>query len=194
MPRRTNPWEDQIQNLKVTLTPALTLLDELDESLAPPFIAAIGKITRALVDGLEAVKRNKDECFQLVGSIHGILYAIINAHLKSDTMGSLPPATLEQLGEFTKTLHKIFRFLEAQLEGNRIKRFLRQNETNGMLKECRAGLDQAMEVFKLQSGYTVSDMSEAKKMSELMHEELLELISILSDGINSDGSSLVWIF
>jgi hypothetical protein len=39
-------------------------------------------------------------------------------------------------------------YLEAQQEGIRIRNLFRQGEVNTLLKDCRAGLQHAMEVFK----------------------------------------------
>jgi hypothetical protein len=33
-------------------------------------------------------------------NIHDVVYAIINLHLKSEPVGSLPPAMLDSLGKF----------------------------------------------------------------------------------------------
>lgn len=33
--------------------------------------------------------------------IHGVIYAIVSLHFKPETGGSLPPATLEHIGQFT---------------------------------------------------------------------------------------------
>jgi hypothetical protein len=46
------------------------------------------------------VKKNKDECIQLMEHIHQVLYALVNLHTKSETPGSLPPDTLLHVGEF----------------------------------------------------------------------------------------------
>lgn len=46
------------------------------------------------------VKRNKQDCVELVENIHQLLYAIVNLHTKSDTLGSLSPAILHHMGNF----------------------------------------------------------------------------------------------
>jgi hypothetical protein len=48
------------------------------------------------------VKRNRHECICLMENIHKILYAIVNLHIKSETTGSLHPATLDHIGNFTE--------------------------------------------------------------------------------------------
>ncbi|KAJ7032465.1 hypothetical protein C8F04DRAFT_1396695 [Mycena alexandri] len=152
MPRRPNATEVRIKDITACLTPALTLLSEVGNTFGTPFIQPIVKTAEALIAGIKDVKRNKDECFKLVESIHQILYAIVHAHLKSETVGSLPPALAENIGKFAETLQKIYTFIGIQQDGNKIKQFFRQSEVNGLLKDCYVGLVQAMEEFKLGTG------------------------------------------
>ncbi|KAJ7162355.1 hypothetical protein C8R46DRAFT_955323 [Mycena filopes] len=142
----------------------------------------------------QGCRRNKDECFQMVESIHQILYSIIQLHLKFEDLGTRPLVVIEAIGEFTTTLHKIYMFIEIQQDGNKIKQFFRQSEANKLLKECQAGLDQAIGMFNAQTRATVfSDVKQVQTEADNMHKELLELISALSDtdGTMSDRSLLV---
>ncbi|KAJ7181029.1 hypothetical protein C8R46DRAFT_1187266 [Mycena filopes] len=194
MPHPHTTATTRVNNITAYLTPALTLLDELNDAFGLPYVQPIIKTTQALITGVQNVKHNKDECFQLVGSIHTILYSIIQLHLKSDAVGTSPLAVFGAIGDFTTTLHKIYMFIEIQQDGNKIKQFFRQAETSKLLKDCRAGLDEAIEVFKGQTGITVlSDVMQVQTQADHMHKELFELISALSDtdGTTSDRSSLV---
>lgn len=170
------------------------------------------------------VKRNKDGCIKLMENIHAILYVIIDLHVKSETPGSLPPVISDRVGKFTeyfvfhgfisnywfnqyRTLHKIHTFLEAQQDGNKIKNFFRQNEMNTLRKDCQAGLEDALTVFKVNHhrlnetefepiqvdmGLIIaSNMAEMQNKTHIMHQELLELVEDLSDGSISDRSSSV---
>ncbi|KAJ7180898.1 hypothetical protein C8R46DRAFT_1211195 [Mycena filopes] len=194
MPHPHTTAKNRVNNITEYLTPALTLLDELNDAFGLPYVQPIIKTTQALITGVQNVKRNKDECFQLVGSIHQVLYPIIQLHLKSEALSTGPLAVFEAIGEFTITLHKIYMFIQIQQDGNKIKQFFRQAEANKLLKECQAGLDQAIQVFKGQTGVTfLSDVMRVQTEADNMHKELLELISALSDTNSaiSDRSSLV---
>jgi hypothetical protein len=46
------------------------------------------------------VKWKRNECAQLMENIHPVLYAIINLYLKSETVGSLAPVMLDNIGRF----------------------------------------------------------------------------------------------
>lgn len=48
-----------------------------------------------------------------------------------------------------RTLRKIHTFVDAQKDANKIKSFFRQGEMSGLLKDCREGLKQAADVFKV---------------------------------------------
>jgi hypothetical protein len=49
---------------------------------------------------LKNIKRNKKECAELMENVHEVLYTIINLYLKSETVGSLPPAMVDNIGKF----------------------------------------------------------------------------------------------
>jgi hypothetical protein len=109
---------------------------------------------------------------------------------------------------FPRTLHKIHTFIKAQQEGSKIKYFFRHGEMNTLLKDCHSGLDQALQVFKacvklemehntcanvisIKIGTIVfNSIDEMKKQTQNMHNELLELISSLSDGTSDRSTSV----
>ncbi|KAF8188760.1 hypothetical protein K438DRAFT_1833268, partial [Mycena galopus ATCC 62051] len=192
MPRRSIRTEIHLDTIIARLTPTVSLLDELNDAFGPPFIQSIACMIKSMIDAVQNVKRNRNTCAQLMENIHQVLYAIIQLHIQSETAGSLPPAMPDHTGNFLKTLHKIYRFLEAQQDGSKLKQLFRSNETNNLLKDCQAGLEQALEVFRINIGAAMSNdivgMIEGAKM---MHEELLELIPTLSDASTiSDRSSV----
>lgn len=48
-----------------------------------------------------------------------------------------------------RTLHKIHTFVEAQQDRSRIRQFFRQGEMSILLRDCNAGLQQALEAFQV---------------------------------------------
>ncbi|KAJ7717786.1 hypothetical protein B0H16DRAFT_1610248, partial [Mycena metata] len=151
MARRPTAAEVRINNITACLTPqaVLALLNDLNDVFEPPFIKPIFRTTQALLSGLQNVKTKKNQCFRLVERIHQVLYTIIYLHLRSETVGSLSPATLEDVSTFAVTLQKIYTFIEIQQHGNKIKQFFRQGKVDGLLRDCFAGLDHTLEVFKV---------------------------------------------
>ncbi|KAJ7702553.1 P-loop containing nucleoside triphosphate hydrolase protein, partial [Mycena olivaceomarginata] len=180
----------RLNSVVASLRLAVPLLNELNNAFGAFSLHAISETILSLIAVLQNVKKNKVECIQLVENIHQVLYAIINLHIKLDTPGSLPPSMLYHVGKFTETIHKIHTFLEAQQDGNRIKNLFRQSELNTLVKDCRAGLQHAMEVFKIESGASIYlNASIMQKTADNLHKELLEMISSLSDGTDMDKAS-----
>ncbi|KAJ7094826.1 hypothetical protein C8R44DRAFT_951456 [Mycena epipterygia] len=120
--------------------------------------------------------------------INQVLYTVVNLLVKSGTESSLPPAVLHNLGRLTETLHKVYAFMEAQQDGNKIRHFFRQR------------LQQALDVFKIHhwanslhnSSNSISMLpakpkifhgreSELKHVVEILHQESAR-IAILGAG------------
>ncbi|KAJ7837121.1 hypothetical protein B0H13DRAFT_2368342 [Mycena leptocephala] len=149
MPRQTAATEIRINNIIACMNPMLALLSELNDALGPAFIHQIINSTSASITAMQNAKRHKDECLELMENIHLVLYSIVNMHMKCDPAVSLHPTIIQDIGRFTRTLHKIYTFLEAQQDGNKIKQIFRHNGMNTLLKECRAEVDRALAVFKV---------------------------------------------
>ncbi|KAJ7105549.1 hypothetical protein C8R44DRAFT_745713 [Mycena epipterygia] len=211
MPHQPSAADIFLNGIIAILSPIVPLLDKLSGTFGASFIQAISSTTVSLMTAVQNVKRNKEECIQLIENIHGILYAIIDLHIKSETAGSLPPVILDYIGKFTeysffdlkvlpaltssRTLHKIHTFVEGQQDGNKIKYFFRQNELNTLRKDCQMGLDKALKMFDVDIGLIVANnVAEMQKKTHLMHQELLELAENLSDGTTSDRESFPKIF
>ncbi|KAJ7442868.1 hypothetical protein FB451DRAFT_1190385 [Mycena latifolia] len=191
MPHQPTISDIHLNSVVACLNTVLPLLNDLHDGFGTPFMQAISNTTLNLLSAVQNVKNNKDECVHLMKDIHRILFAIANLHMQSEPQGSLPPSTLDYIGKFTNTLHKIHTFVEGQQEKSRFKHFLRQSEMRMLLKECRAGLQQALELFKIETGAAI--LGDALKMqvkTEKLHEELLDLISNMTDG-SSDRTSSV---
>ncbi|KAJ6603287.1 hypothetical protein DFH09DRAFT_1354568 [Mycena vulgaris] len=167
MPRQTNIPEIRLNNIIACLTPIVSLLDDLHDGFGTPFVPAISSTTLSLISAVQTVKRNKDECIQFMEDIYRLLCAIINLHLMSETGGALSPQTLHHIGEFTETLHKIHIFVEAQVDGNKIKHFFRQSEMTSLLNDCHTRLQHTLEVFKIEGGLvSFTDIDEAQKKAQ----------------------------
>ncbi|KAJ7921868.1 hypothetical protein B0H13DRAFT_1866293 [Mycena leptocephala] len=138
MPRPTIT-QVRLNNILQCLTAAVTTIEMLSIGLDTSFLRAISSTTRSMLLCVERVKRNKNNCTQLMEQIHKLLYAIIGLHIKSDTGGMLSPSI---------TLHKVHTFIEAQQDRSGIKQFFRQSELNALLQDCNTGLQEALEVFE----------------------------------------------
>ncbi|KAJ6470463.1 hypothetical protein C8R45DRAFT_1104883 [Mycena sanguinolenta] len=101
MPHQPTVTEIRLENLTACLTPAVTLLNELN-AFAPPFVQPISNTVASLLKLVQNVKQNKKEVAELLENIHQVLFAIIDLHVKSEALGSLSPAMTEHVGKFMK--------------------------------------------------------------------------------------------
>ncbi|KAJ7146642.1 hypothetical protein C8R44DRAFT_845702 [Mycena epipterygia] len=188
MPPRTVA-ERRLDNIVVCLTPVLSLLNEFSDAFGTPFIPAIANTTLSLITLVQNAKKNKEECIQLMEKVHQVIYSITNLHIKTGDGVSLPPATLYNLGRLAETLHKVYAFIDSQQDRNKIKHFFRQSEMKTLLNECRTGLQQAVEVFKMEGAINIhASIVEIQKETERIHKDLLEVIATFSDATISDKS------
>ncbi|KAJ7437751.1 P-loop containing nucleoside triphosphate hydrolase protein, partial [Mycena latifolia] len=188
MPVPPTAAQIRLNNIVTSLSAAVITLDVVTESLKTAFLQPISNTMHSLLTAVQTVKRNQDDCAQVLEQVHELLYAIIWVQVRSDTGGELSPSMLDNLGRFTETLHKIHTFIEAEQEKSKIKHFFRQGEMKSLLKACHTGLEQALEVFKIQGAKVLSDMVEMQENAQKTHKEVLELLSALSD--SESGSSI----
>ncbi|KAJ7456179.1 P-loop containing nucleoside triphosphate hydrolase protein [Mycena latifolia] len=162
MPFQPTPAKIRLNDIIDSLKAALTTLDVVSEGLRAPFLELISNVTRSLL-----------AVVQMLEQIHELLHAIIYVHVTSDTGGKLSPKMIDNLGRFTETLHKIHAFVEAVQEKSKIKQFFRQA------------------IPQIQAVTVFSDMEAMQQNAQTMHQEVLELISALSDGGTSDSRSTI---
>ncbi|KAJ7812548.1 hypothetical protein B0H14DRAFT_3478718 [Mycena olivaceomarginata] len=100
MPRHQTATELRLNDILTCLRSAVTLLNDVHDGFGTPFVYAISSTILSLITIVQNVKKNKTECILLIENVHRVLYAIVNLHIKSETMGTLPPATLYNIAKF----------------------------------------------------------------------------------------------
>ncbi|KAJ7482625.1 hypothetical protein FB451DRAFT_1442105 [Mycena latifolia] len=191
MPVPLTAAQIRLNKIVTSLNAAVTTLDVISESMKTPFLHPILNTLHSLLTAVQTVKRNEDECTQMLEQIHELMYAVIWVHLKSDTAGELSPIMLNNLGKLTGTLHKIHTYVEAEQEKSKIKQFFRQGEMRTLLKACHTGLEQAFEGFKVQGATVLSEVADMQQHAQKTHQEVLELISALSEDTSSKSGSSI---
>ncbi|KAJ7131512.1 hypothetical protein C8R43DRAFT_1110723 [Mycena crocata] len=91
------------------------------------------------------------------------------------------------LRHFSRSMH----FVEAQQEKSRIRQFFRQGEMNRLLSECKTGLQQALDVFKVEGVGLLNNVAEMQRYTQQKHNEVLELLEALSEATTSDKASSI---
>jgi hypothetical protein len=115
-PHQFTVTEARLNTIAIYLTPAVKLLDDINDAFGSSFLQPISKTTFSLIVevqvtiflfrcdnyslSLQKVKRNRDECIRLLENILQVLYAIVNLHIKS--AGSLSPLLVDDMGKFTE--------------------------------------------------------------------------------------------
>ncbi|KAJ7812598.1 hypothetical protein B0H13DRAFT_1926069 [Mycena leptocephala] len=128
----------------------------------------------------QTVRQNKNECTGLMEQTYELLNAILMVHINSDTGVELPPSVLTHIGKFTETLHKVHTFVEAQQKGSMLKTFFHRGEMSTLLKDCKAGLQQGLEIFQVPMANHMKDLTQMQEDAERQHQEVLDMIEALN--------------
>ncbi|KAJ7759613.1 hypothetical protein B0H16DRAFT_1689004 [Mycena metata] len=186
MPRRLT--EVRLNDIVTCLTITVNTLDVFVNIVKISGLEAISNTTQSLLEVVQNIKQNKAECTELMKRTHELLNAIIGVYIMSDTGTDLAPGTLGQIAQFIHTLHKIHTFVEAQQGGSKVRKFFRQGELGGLLKECKAGLQQGFDFFQIKSSGIMSSARDMEEQTRIRHQEVLNMIETLSD---SDSVSFI---
>ncbi|KAJ6452100.1 hypothetical protein C8R45DRAFT_945897 [Mycena sanguinolenta] len=73
----------------------------------------------------------------------------------------------------SRTLQKVYTYIQAQQDGNKIKQLFHYIEMNDLVKDCYAELNEAKQIVEIPE--------EMKGAAETNHKELLELISTMPE-------------
>ncbi|KAJ7707936.1 P-loop containing nucleoside triphosphate hydrolase protein [Mycena metata] len=188
MPRQQTVTEVRLDNISKCVTITVNTLDVLVNTLKIPGLEAMVNTTQSLLKLVQTIKQDKNECAELMEQTHNILNAIIGVYVKSDTGIELPPSTLHEIADFTQTLHKIHTFIEAQQSGSKVKKFFRQGELSGLLKDCKTGLQEGIKFFQIKSSDIMSTAREMEEQAQIRHQEVLNAIETIS---SSDSASSI---
>ncbi|KAJ7753201.1 hypothetical protein B0H16DRAFT_1690851 [Mycena metata] len=188
MPRQQTMNEVRLENFSKCITITVNTLNVLVNTLKIPGLEAMVNTTQSLLKFVQTIKQDKNECAELMEQTHNILNAIIGVYVKSDTGIELPPSTLNEIANFTQTLHRIYTFIEAQQSGSKVKKFFRQGELNGLLKDCKTGLQEGIKFFQIKSSDIMSTAREMEEQAQIKHQEVLNTIETIS---SSDSASSI---
>ncbi|KAJ6614913.1 hypothetical protein B0H10DRAFT_119020 [Mycena sp. CBHHK59/15] len=184
------PKRDRLVTVLQYASTSVSVLRDIAQSSPGPFLATVASLTTAILTSVQTVKSNRHECLQMVESIRQLLCAMIDLHRDSNDL--FRPATLHNVGNFARTLQMIYTFVEVQQSTSKVRRFFRRGEISLQLKECKVGLQQAVESFTVHLDIaTSSEMAKMRIDSERQHEMLMALLQTksVSSTDDSDGIS-----
>ncbi|KAJ7707040.1 hypothetical protein B0H16DRAFT_1824584 [Mycena metata] len=192
MPHQTTTTQARLNNILNCVAITANTFDILVNILKISGLEAISNTIQSLLRWAQTIKQDKRECAELMEQTHELLNAIITTYIKSDTGAELPPSTLNQIVKFTETLHKIHTFVEAQQSGSKVKKFFRQAELTALLKDCKAGLQRALDFFNIKTVDIMTDVREMQDKTQLRHQEILNMIETLSSSDSASFTSDVY--
>ncbi|KAJ7744889.1 P-loop containing nucleoside triphosphate hydrolase protein, partial [Mycena metata] len=188
MPSQQSVTRVRLANISTCVTITVNTLNILVNTLKIHGLEAMMNTTQSLLKLIQTIKQDKTECAQLMEQTHVILSAIIGVYVRLDTGIELPPSTSNEIANFTQTLHKLHTFIEAQQSGSKVKKLFRQGELNGLLKDCKAGLQQGIQFFQIKTFNIVSTAREMEEQAQIRHQEVLNAIETIS---SSDSASSI---
>ncbi|KAJ7715388.1 hypothetical protein B0H16DRAFT_1742005 [Mycena metata] len=92
----------RLNNISKCVAITANTLNVLVDTLNISGLEAISNTTQSLLELVQAVKQNKDECADLMEQTHELLKAIVGLYIKSDTGPELPPSVLSEIIKFTE--------------------------------------------------------------------------------------------
>ncbi|KAF7324191.1 hypothetical protein MKEN_00642000 [Mycena kentingensis (nom. inval.)] len=154
---------------------ASRLLQSVGESMNQEKLAIVAASCALLFSTVDTVRTNKTQCMQLLERVHQIVRAIIN--LSGDAGRFMNPMMGRAIEQFSGTLTELHGLLRTQATYGLFQRILRHNEIQEALKNCSDALEQALDVFTVQTSLiTNSAMGTLRKNSANRHEELLRAL------------------
>ncbi|KAJ7115460.1 hypothetical protein C8R44DRAFT_984139 [Mycena epipterygia] len=155
-------------------TIAATAVKQLSDISSIPYLKVLAGVSLLILDTVQFVKTNKEQCTALIEKIDELLCIIIQLCVNTVT---LSPGLLHAMGKFAGTLQKIEAFMRTQQDMGRFKRFFRQQENAAQLEDCKMGLRQALDAFAVTTSMsTIGNVEEMRVATERKHQELIKLI------------------
>ncbi|KAF7357061.1 hypothetical protein MSAN_01299800 [Mycena sanguinolenta] len=160
-----NSAETRLGNLKICFTVITETLEVLVQTVDAPFMKTIYLTTQSISQMIQNIKQNKQDCAELLEQVYSLLNSIVTVFLESETGCNLPLRTLDNIGQFARTLHNIHDYIKGRQEGYRIKNLFRQT----------------YHAFHINSTDFLNEIAQMKQGVEEQHQQVLSFISELSE-------------
>ncbi|KAJ7144055.1 hypothetical protein C8R44DRAFT_865050 [Mycena epipterygia] len=163
-------------------------LRDVSQATNVPFIKVVVGLSTLILETVQTVQTNKEECLALIEQIENLIRIVID--LCAQHSQNLPPTILSTIGTFAQTLQKIESFMQSQQSMGRIKRFFKQHENSSQLEDCKTGLQTALHIFQAQIMLNnTRQLAAIRANAEHTQQELLAGI-IARDQVDPDIASL----
>ncbi|KAJ7214384.1 hypothetical protein GGX14DRAFT_443798 [Mycena pura] len=154
---------------------ASRLLQSIGSSMNLEKLQIVASSCALLFETVASVRTNKTQCMQLLERVHQIVRAIIN--LCGDAKGLMAPMMTRAIEQFSTTLTQLHGLLRTQASFGLFARILRHAEIQDALTQCSEALQQALDVFTVQSSLiTNSAMGGMRRSATDRHAEILRAL------------------
>ncbi|KAJ7478635.1 hypothetical protein B0H11DRAFT_1280095 [Mycena galericulata] len=158
---------------------AVGVLRDIAENSNVSYLKPVAGISALILDIVDSVKTNREQCLLMVEQIYEIVCAIIN--ICENTTG-LSSAMLRSLSTLIEALQKVHSCIRNQLDRSLMKRIVRHIENTQQLDECKAALQHSMDVFGVQTSLLNSaSVAEFHAKTVERHEKLLDILEAQSE-------------
>ncbi|KAF7354092.1 NB-ARC domain-containing protein [Mycena venus] len=187
-PCRPRPGSEQL--IQYT-TVAASTAREIANAANVPFLQVIAALTVTILDTVQSVRTNREQCTIMIEQIHEILCTIVHLYSDVESDGGLSKAHLQDIARFAEALQRIYGFMKMQQGMSKIKQLFKQFDNATQLKQCQEELQRSLETFRLQTrGATIDAIAQMQVDAQRQHEDLLALVAAHPDLTSSDRSSL----
>ncbi|KAK6996522.1 AAA domain-containing protein [Favolaschia claudopus] len=177
------PASDRMQRLLVSAKTAASILQQISQFSPTPFLGTTASISASVLGNIEVLKSSGSDTVQVLQDIDDILNGILTLLVDSGAK-YIPPALLQDIGFFAETLNKLQVWLDSKQRTSKIRRLFRQSEEAAQLEACKAGMKQALNIFKSQSRVPVTiDLGAMERDLQAQHEDVLLLIDPETDTV-----------
>ncbi|KAJ7917204.1 hypothetical protein B0H13DRAFT_2322629 [Mycena leptocephala] len=159
------------------------LLQSISSSMDLETIQIVASSCALLFDTVLIVRTNRTQCRQLLERVHQIVRALINlcGDAQKNREGGpgvgLNPEMARAIEKFTGTLAALHTILQAQASAGLMSRILKHAETRDQLQACEVELQQALDVFGVQTGLmTHTALGGARRAAADRHAEILQAL------------------
>ncbi|KAF7300498.1 hypothetical protein HMN09_00934200 [Mycena chlorophos] len=156
---------------------ASKLLQSISSSMQYETLGIVASTCVTLFDTVDAVRTNKVQCVQLLERVHQIVQAIINLSGDGNGRGLKDFRMRSAVEQLSGTLTQLHEILQTQSTYNLFQRILRHAEIQDSLALCSEALQQALDVFSVQTSLiTDTSLNGFRRAERARHEELVRAL------------------
>ncbi|TFK37270.1 P-loop containing nucleoside triphosphate hydrolase protein [Crucibulum laeve] len=155
---------------------AARMLKEIAEATGVPCLKTIAGLTTLIIQTVQTVRYNKDECMRMTEHTYWLICAIIN--ICKNTEAELPPDMVRNIEQFQDTLQKLLSYVRMHVDSRLLQRVIKHMHVSSLLSDCNKAIQHALDVFGVQSHViTAVTLAEIQENAARRHQETMDVLS-----------------